>query len=229
MVVLSYGLVLTGLGIAFSPRGRRELPDAYRLLGVLVALHLAYMQFVYREVRPYTSYYFAPELLFVVLSVAAWLSTLRPRPGVVLMVVLLFAGSRATWGPLDLEPRKYWTQRLQISADLEDLAKGAPVGSFWPGTLAGVTDLDVTPLDGVIGSQAYFEEAVKTGGEIDYALEHGLRYILVNGNPKSFMGKRKPKASRWSTTDLLKVWERRDRFRVAKRRGPWTILEVIDP
>ena len=229
MVVLSYGLVVTGLGIVFSPRGRRELPDGYRLLGVLVVLHAVYMQLVYREVRPYTNYYFAPELLFVVLSVAAWFSTLRPRPGVVLLVVLLLLGSRASWGSLDLKPRTYWTQRLAISADLETLAKGAPVGSFWPGMLAGVTDLDVTPLDGVIGSQAYFEEAVKTGGEIDYALNSGLRYILVHGNPKSFLGKRKPKPTRWSTTDLAKVWERRDHFRVAKRKGPWTILEVIAP
>ena len=47
-VALSYGGILVGLGVVFGPRGRKELPDAYRILGVLVVLNAAYMQLVYR-------------------------------------------------------------------------------------------------------------------------------------------------------------------------------------
>jgi hypothetical protein len=228
-VALSYGSILAGLGVVFGQRGRRELPDAYRILGALVVLHVAYMQLVYREVRPYTSYYFAPEVFFVALSMGAWFARLTPRLGTVVLLAALMLCSQATWGPMDMKARSYWTHRVKISQDLEQMAQGAPVGSFWPGTLAGVTDLDVTPLDGIIGSHTYFDEVVKLGREVDYALEQGLAYILVNGNPKSFLGEKPPKVKRWSTMDLHKLWERKERFKVVKRRGPWTVLKVLPP
>ena len=228
-VALAYGAILVSLGFVFSPKGRKELPDSYRVLGVLACLHCLYMQFVYREVRPYTNYYFAPEALFVVLSVGAWLSTLKPRLGTAILIAAIALSSQASWGALDMEKRSYWTQRIAISKDTEKAAKGAPVGSFWPGTLAGVTDLDVTPLDGIIGSNAYFEEYVKSGREIEYAFERGLAYLVVNGNPKRFLAKKAPKVDRWSTMDLHKIWEHRERFKVVKRRGPWTLLKVLPP
>jgi hypothetical protein len=226
-VALSYGGLLAGLGIVFGRRGRTTLPDAYRVLGVLVVLHAAYMQLMYREVRPYTNYYFAPEVFFVVLSMGAWLASLAPRLGTAVLIGALMLSSQATWGAMDMKARSYWIHRIKISEDLEAMAKGAPVGSFWPGTLAGVTDLNVTPLDGIIGSNAYFDEVVKSGGEVDYALDKGLAYIVVNGNPKRFLAKTPPKVNRWSMMDLHKLWERKERFKVVKRRGPWTILKVL--
>ena len=226
-VLLSYGLIVVSMAFVFSPKGRQAVPDAYRILGVLVCLHCLYMQLVYREVRPYTNYYFAPEAFFVVLSLGAWFSTLAPRLGTLVLIAALMVSSQATWGALDMKKRSYWTQRIAISKDVEKLAKGAPVGSFWPGTLAGVTDLDVTPLDGIIGSNAYFKDYVQEGREIEYAFEKGLAYIVVNGNPKRFLGDKAPKVDRWSTMDLHKLWEHRERFKVVKRRGPWTLLEVL--
>jgi len=229
MIVLSYGSILAALGVVFGPRGRRELPDAYRVLGVLVCLHCAYMQLVYREVRPYTNYYFAPEAFFVVLAFGAWFATLTPKVGTSVLIAGLMLASQASWGALDMSKRSYWTHRIAISKDTEKAAKGAPVGSFWPGTLAGVTKLDVTPLDGIIGSNDYFENYVKEGRELDYAFEKGLAYIVVNGNPKRFLGAKAPKVDRWSTMDSHKLWEHRERFKVVKRRGPWTLLKVLYP
>ena len=179
--------------------------------------------------RPYTNYYFAPEALFVLISFGAWFARLAPKIGTSVLIAGLMLASQASWGTLDMSKRSYWTQRIAISQDTERLAKGAPVGSFWPGTLAGVTDLDVTPLDGIIGSNAYFEDYVKEGRELDYAFEQKLAYIVVNGNPKRFLGSKAPKVDRWSTMDTYKLWQHRERFEVVKRRGPWTLLKVLYP
>jgi hypothetical protein len=111
---------------------------------------------------------------------------------------------------------------------LGELAKGDRVGAFWPGVFAELSEADVTPLDGVIGSNAYFDEVLKTEGEVAFMRTEGIRYVVMAANGKKLLGARRVRAPLWSDLGRERIWAGRDAFRVVFQRGAWTILELTN-
>jgi len=181
----------------------------------------------YRELRPYTSYYFAPELLFVVPVLAWWISAIRGRVAVVAVMVLVLVTSNGRWDIKKLKPNGYWSSRIELAQKLPQFTGGARAGAFWPGAFASFSGLDVVPLDGVIGSQEFFNDYVKTGKEIDYLRERGIRWVVVSApRPGAVTGDKKPKEREWSGLGRIRLWEVRDDLRHANSRGGWHIFEL---
>jgi hypothetical protein len=84
---------------AYALLRRERLSPGLRLLGVGAGLHLVFMQLVYRELRPYTGYYFVVELVWISAVAAVALGDLasrRPRVSFVLAgcIALLAAIAR---------------------------------------------------------------------------------------------------------------------------------------
>ena len=226
-VRVSAGLLVLANAVTWSRWGRRELPDAFRILGVAVTAHAIYMHVGYRELRPYTSYYFAPELLFLVAVLAWWISAIRGRVAVVAVMVLVLVTSNGRWDIKKLKPNGYWSSRIELAQELPQFTGGARAGAFWPGAFASFSGLDVVPLDGVIGSQEFFNDYVKTGKEIDYLRERGIRWVVVSApRPGAVTGDKKPKVREWSGLGRIRLWEVRDDLRHANSRGGWHIFEL---
>ncbi len=79
----------------------------------------------------------------------------------------MFAGAWvATDRAKNVNPSPRWDTRLQLARDLKKLPESAKIGAFWPGVFAYYSNRSVFPLDGIIGSQSYFESVVKHEQEI---------------------------------------------------------------
>ncbi len=224
-VGLTLAVLAVAHGVAWSPWSRRELPDWIRVLSVTVLLHTLYMQFVYRELRPYTEYYFAPEVLFVGATLALWIAALESRLARAALLAWLLVTSSATWGALELKPSSYWTTRLALAEQLPRLAHGRRVAAFWPGCFGWFSGVEITPLDGITGSNEFLKQVVEQKREIDWALDQGIRIVVTAGNP-GLLGPRPPRIGQWSELGNREVWASRQRFRVVGRSGPWMALEV---
>jgi hypothetical protein len=229
------------------------LPNSLRLLALVTLGHMLFMHFAYGELRPYTSYYFAPEVLFVALVIGAalnsalgkrtrWLqlanATVTARGqntafALVLSVLLLSAiGMRDHI----LAPRVKWEQRLQLALDIGRLVPdGQSVAAFWPGLFAEFSGKPVTPLDGIIGSNRYFHDYVKTAREIDYMREHGIHYLAIklNESPSAFLRGEKPNVTNWASLGQLRLWHARRHVvgvvsaRPTKSNGAgWYLIEL---
>lgn len=226
-VGVSAGLFILANAVAWSRWGRRKLPDALRLLSVAVTAHAIYMYVGYRELRPYTGYYFAPELLFAVMTLAWWISAIRGRFAAVALMIWVLLISDVRWDVRKLAPVGYWSTRVELAEKLPDLTGGEPLGAFWPGAFAAFSGLDVVPLDGVIGSQEFFTDYLKTGKEMDYLRERGIRWIVVAARtPGAITGGQKPKVPEWSVAGQLRLWEARDDLRHEYSRGHWQLFEL---
>jgi hypothetical protein len=78
------------------------------------------------------------------------------------------------------QPVQYWSTRVAIAERAAEIVgPETPIGAFWPGLFAHVLDGPVVPLDGIVASPRYFEETVRSGRELDYALAHGIRHLIV--------------------------------------------------
>lgn len=225
-VAATFGIFAGAQVTAWTPWGRQTLGDEVRVLGLVTLAHALWMHLGYREIRGYTSYYFAPEYLFAVWVAARLAAALPRRLGAAALVAYLLVTSAATWEPMDAEPSGRWEARVALAKQLPELTRGEPVGAFWPGVFAAFGGVPVTPLDGVIGSERWFEDCVKPEREIDCALERGVRWIVVQGDPKKLLGKRAPRVTEWSFLGQRRVWERRAELKVRKRRGHWVLLEL---
>lgn len=224
-VWLTLALLALAHGVAWSPWGRRQLPDWLRVLSATVLVHTLYMQLVYRELRPYTNYYFAPEVLFVVATLAPWIAALPSVPGRAALLAWVLFTSGAHWQAVELKSSSYWTTRLSIAEQLPRLARGRRVGAFWPGAFGWFSGLPITPLDGITGSSDFLKNYVEQKKEIDWALDHDIKLVVTAGNP-GLLGRYPPRIGQWSELGNREVWANRQHFRVAARSGPWMVLEV---
>lgn len=227
-VALCLALFALAHAVAWSSWARRETGAWLRVLSVTVLLHALYMQLIYRELRPYTNYYFAPEALFVVLALALWIAALPSRFARLALCVWLLVTSGAVWKQVALHPHGYWTTRIALARQLPRLARGRRVAAFWPGAFGWFSGLPIVPLDGITGSDAFFRRYIKTHREIDWALDHGVGLIVSAGGPW-LIGPRPPRIGQWSELGELDLWARRRRFRVVASRGPWVALRVVRP
>ncbi len=222
-------LFLGAQAVAWSPWGRRELGGEARALAAVTFVHVLYMHLLYGELRPYTHYYFAPELLCVTWLLASWVAAAPWRPAAVALAAYVLVTSSASWGPMDLTASGEWRDRVKLAQRLPELVRdGDRVGAFWPGTFAAFSGLPVTPLDGVIGSNTYFEEAIKGGHEVEWALDHGVNLIISYGSPKQLLGRKPPRPQWWSFVSQRRIWDQRARLKARHHEGKWTLLEAVE-
>jgi len=220
VILFGGALILSGFRVGENAR-RSEL----RLCGPILAGHVLCMHLLYRVLEPRSAYYFAPELSWVVLVIAAALipragrATGRLRrglgwaaAGVGLYVAL------AGWSGRTLAVDPYWSKRMTLAEDIgRKVPHGESVGAFWPGLFAQFSGRPVTPLDGVIGSRAYFENYIKQEREIDYILESESPYVamLVPVAPDTLDPKRQwmpwfhKKTPHWTRIGAERILERR--------------------
>ena len=221
--------LLAGTFVAcLLPWTGRALPLSLRLSGVIVGLHAATMYAAYRELRPYTEYYFAPEMLVCVLILAHFIARVRWPVAAAAIVVVICAASSSQAHATTVRTNPYWETRVDTIHQLDALAATDDrVGAFWPGAVAALTGRPVTPLDGVIGSMAYLRDTIVPGREMEYASAHGIRWIFVHAEPRDLTASRPPATPMWDSLGLRRLWDWRDRLRVAYSKGGWTIVELL--
>ena len=247
--LLTYPLIGAGSWLVWRERDARP---GLTLLTAVILSHVLFMQLVYRELRPYTNYYFAPEALWLGLTLATRTDQgstprgaadlnlrsrlqgyLPPLIAAACILIALFA-----WSQFKPQPLDYWVQRVNLAHDMQRIVPpDERVAAFWPGTLAHFSNRQVIPLDGIIGSQAYFETYVQPGRELDYLRDHNVRYLAIAlyDAPEQILARDEaPGAPTWSTIGPQRLWERRQKLAVrvaierpySTSRGGWYLLEL---
>lgn len=219
---------------------RERLGAGLVAFGLIACLHVSFMQLFYRELRPYTGYYFALELVWIALLAAFALGELaakRPRLALGLAAglalgVMIFALRDDSAGDLE----RYWGTRLALADDIRRVAPaGERVAAFWPGAFSYFSGRDVIPLDGVIGSRAYFDSYVREGRELDFVRERRAAYLALHLPipPEELRAQAEPPPIRsWADLGTLRLWQHRDvpwRTVAARtfteRGGGWYLIE----
>jgi hypothetical protein len=200
LAVVPLAGILFALGVLTAYREyRRKGVTSFVVFTAGIVLHAAYMQFFYRELRMYTAYYFVPELIWIATVVGkCWTASIeraaaddvplsdgrRRIPAKIVLGCTMAAIALASIHVRTAAPAPFWTARLNVAEAIGREIERTPeiaqrIGAFWPGALAYFSKAPIAPLDGIISSQSYFEKYVKTGKQLDYALEHGINNILV--------------------------------------------------
>lgn len=220
-------LLATAVYLVWHLRNRAVFPTGVQLFALVVIGHVGYLYLLYRELRPYSSYYFALELLWVTL-VAALLAgwgvalaqdkTARRRRALLTLTgvacVAALGVTAVTWQQLSTQAQDYWRMRVALARDIAEIVpQGERVGAFWPGALAHFSGRGVVPLDGIIGSNEYFEGYVRPGRELDYLAETAVSYlaIFLPYAPATYLAAPDaPPITQWSDLGLLRLWQWRD-------------------
>lgn len=257
--IIALIMISGALFIVWRYRNSRFFPASIKLLGTVVLLHLLYMQLFYRELRPYTAYYFMPEVLFFVLALAFYtkklflcsnkgiqfsfkLQRLRIYARehgylfIVAMSAIVFSGA---WIKYELHPHPSWVERVNLAEDISRMVpEHEKVGAFWPGLFAQFSDRQIVPLDGIIGSNEYFQKYVKTGREIDYLLEKDVRFLAIylpKDFNKAFSSNEEPEIHHWSRLGFQRLWKNRHYITkilsarpIQSSNSAWYLIEV-DP
>jgi len=107
----------------------------------------------------------------------------------------------------------FWDQRISMARDLDTiLPADATVCAFWPGAFAQFSNRRVRSLDGIIGSEEFFMNYVKTGKEIDYCLEQNNQVhiiIYLPGPWEDILKNNPPPIPTWSYVGMVRLWEKR--------------------
>lgn len=209
----------------WTRRKSSAVPTSLVLLAVTVAGHLAYMHLGYRELRPYTSYYFAPEVVFVVLTGCTAVKmalagrgatsealTFSRRSTVALLGMTAAFTSLLCYRSLDVPQSAFWEQRLEMAHDIDRLVPAdATVSAFWPGMFAEFARRPVAPLDGIIGSRSYLRDYVKPERQIDYMTAQGSTYLVVflRQSVDSFLEGPEPELSSLAVLGEVRLWQNR--------------------
>ena len=258
--IVRYALILLLIAITliivWEKRHTKIFPSSLYLLSLIISFHLTYLQFFYRELRPYTAYYFLPELLFVTLTMAYSLKYMfinfKHHPQTTnTKKLLLYYIQRYLWiAPLayslsiligshlkvSYSPKEYWIQRFKLAEDISHLVPpDEKVAAFWPGLFAQYSGRPIIPLDGIIGSDEYFQQYVKTGNEIKFIRENGVKYLIVycHKNIDSVLSTDKLTMNDWAMRGIQLVWENKNDIagvlsrRLIQPNGEgWYLLEV---
>jgi hypothetical protein len=230
LVVLTLGLLVAGIGTA---RQLAKADPAWRPLAALVTVgvpsHMALMYLGHRELRPYSAYYFAPDVFLVAVAlVAAAMSHRLPilaelglvrrlgrRVAITLGVLLLVWN--ATANHHEPKPSPYWQARATLAAQIAtSVPADEPIGAYWPGYFAWALPNTILPLDGVIADDTWFESTVKPGHELAEVHERGTLFIVAwlpidypNGTPPAA-----EKIAAWHERPLRQLYAAREHYRV---------------
>jgi hypothetical protein len=189
--------IIIGRGMLTAYREyQRKGVTSFMVFSVAIISHVIYMQFIYRELRIYTAYYFVPDLIWMATVIGkSWAASLdRAAPpddtslsGVqwriptqmvlsCMMAVIALASIHIRTSA----PSPFWTSRLAVAKAITKTPEiGQHIGAFWPGALAYFSKAPIAPLDGIISSQEYFEGYIKTGKQLEYMQKHGIDNLLV--------------------------------------------------
>lgn len=209
------------LALALAILGVRRFSSAassVRFLLIATTCHTLFMQLVYREVRPYTNYYFSAEAIAasylvaeaVALGVGYLQRSLQPRTlqwvcrGAYCATVLLVAGATLAFHTSDARDR--WVWRWQMAERLRSLPPNEKVAAFWPGAFAYISGRSVFPLDGIVGSEAYLD-VVRDGRELEYTRARDIDYVVIADlPPESIYAPEPPEVSSWAELGKLRLW-----------------------
>lgn len=204
-------------------RSERRVPQSLGVLALASTANLLLMYGWYRELRPYSSYYFAAEVVFAA-AMCAWLLRRARSPGAVLAacaaLVLVTSVGRFASG---LVRDDYWTTHLAAVEDVRALPPEATVGAYWPGALGALSGRPILPLDGIIGSPEYFDDWVRSGRDLDWLLarEQPHLAIYLHRSPEALLeSSTPPPIPRWNRLGELRLWSRRDCGPLVRARHP---------
>lgn len=214
-----FGLGSWALGLVFcvllgSVACRRGFEFACGAMPVWLAgaAHSVFMFGYYRELRPYTQYYFCVELIGIVCALGLVVARLsqyqrlqrawrRPAAALVLAAFVLSAGFIP-----GISER--WRVRIELAKELAALPSNAKIGAFWPGALAHFSGRPVVALDGVVGSSSYLQDVIKAGRELDYARANGITHVAAFHAPPSLIAAAEPPVIRdWAMLSELRMWQ----------------------
>ncbi len=253
-----YALILLLLLISFyimwRLRTKKIFPPGFIILALTVIPHILFMHIFYRELRSYTCYYFAPEILYFVMFLGYitqyLLEKAKQKPSLIRnnklikinlrgigCVIILIWASIIYVGENLSKVRKfdnYWTERVNLAEDIPRyVPEGEEVGAFWPGLFGQFSERTVVPLDGIIGSEDYFEYYLKREREIEFIKERGIRYIAVHlSGPPHEKGIKIDKANWAARGEILlrenpDIIERVVNFRPVDEHGKgWYLIEM---
>jgi hypothetical protein len=222
-----------------------RLPIEISLLTVTIGLHTLFMYFYYRELRVSTFYYFTPQVIWFWLVVTLFLTCManRSAEGVArrrfpyAVVGLFVIGAIISWYLALPRPQAYWSQRLELARDIRRVVpEGEAIGAFWPGIFAQFSQRRVVPMDGIIGSESYFETYVKQNEQLRYLREQGIRYVAIywDESPDRLLAGPRFRPSTWHRLGQLRMWEAREHVvesvssRPLSRRGDGWYLMRLD-
>jgi len=233
-----------GLFVVLRSWRSRNFPVSLKLLTIVVGLHVFYMHLFYRELRPYTSYYFAPEIFWLVYVVAFYadaqfqrVAATYKKYGYMLLVAGPLLIATIFWLKYDwIEPTPYWSERLGLAKDVRHIVPDEErIGAFWPGLFAQFCDRQVVPLDGVIGSNDYFQNYVKSGLQIDYLRERNIRFVAIylRQRPDALLSMESEPKVGWAFLGMRRLWQNRNSVeRVVSARpvspdgAGWYLIEM---
>lgn len=255
---LRYSIILLLLLISFYIiwrfRKKKIFPPGFMILAVTVIPHILFMHIFYRELRSYTCYYFAPEILYFVMFLCYITQYLLVKArqktyliklnklfklnweGIGCIVILIWASIIYTGENLSKVRNldNYWAERINLAEDVSrNVPEGEEVGAFWPGAFGHFSGKTVVPLDGIIGSEDYFENYLKKERELEYIKERGIRFIVAHlSGPPNEKGIRIDKANWAARGEILlrenpDIIERVVSYRPVDENGKgWYLIEL---
>jgi hypothetical protein len=212
------GVVLAAALTVVAVRRRRQLAPSVRWMLLLALCHAVFMHLVYREVRPYTRYYFAVEgvaAAYLLMDLGnrvheVWQRRVSwsPERFEIASVAALSVVVVLSWALTSLKPRAGWVRRIRMAQELQALDPDAKIAAYWPGAFAYFSGRPVFPLDGIIGSTWYLDNVVRRQRELAYALQQGIDHIVIHDLPVSALQSPKaPEVKGWSHVGKLTLWQ----------------------
>lgn len=258
LILLAFSFTVAGLIFAGKFRNSAHISASLKILTLAVIAHAAFMHIIYRELRPYSGYYFSGELVWAFLWVSSlldWLFSIskealsqpsrrsflsRVLPTLAGLIIILFAvGLGSKFVTLhELKASKYSIERVNLARDIERLVPaGERVGAFWPGVFAQFSNRSIVPLDGIIGSEEYFNDYLQHGREMDYLSENSVKYVVVfiKKLPGGAFTDKAPNVFDWTVLGARKVWEYRHISKIIAARAwgtdqtGWYLIQIDDP
>ncbi|TET45141.1 hypothetical protein E3J62_08510 [candidate division TA06 bacterium] len=237
--------------VVWRDRSEPPIPFSLKILAAAIVGHILFMQFVYRELRPYTAYYFVLEMLWVTMVLAFWAKrthssdaqktlfrSLRKYAGTAIALISV-AVAVAHAVRADRRPSSYWVERMNLAGDIRRIVpENERIAAFWPGCFAQFSGRFVTALDGVIGSNDYFQSYVSKNKELDYILERSRPWLAIYlpRSPDLLLGETPPEVDEWADTYITRLWERRHTIEIEilasrllnREGGGWYLLRLSE-
>lgn len=166
-VLITASIVIIAFFLVWKLRVSNDLNDfpiSIQLFSVAILGHMFYMQFVYKELRPYSSYYFSIEILWAALVGTYYIAHLSNtkkknsfrinKLGTLMRVLassfiaLSCIGLAISfWLTREIKSSPYSVQRFNLARDIQHLVpENEPVAAFWPGTFAQFSGRKIIPL-----------------------------------------------------------------------------------
>jgi len=128
---------------------------------------------------------------------------------------------------------------MNLAGDIRRIVpENERIAAFWPGCFAQFSGRFVTALDGVIGSNDYFQSYVSKNKELDYILERSRPWLAIYlpRSPDLLLGETPPEVDEWADTYITRLWERRHTIEIEilasrllnREGGGWYLLRLSE-